>query len=281
MVRASGRIMSTVTRALGSRYSLERVLGGGAMGQVWLAHDNSTGEQVAAKLLREEYAADTVIVGRFIQERSILLQLDHPHIVRVHDLVVEGQDLAIVMDLVTGEDLRARLRKVGRFEPAEAGRIVADVLDALAAAHAKGVLHRDVKPDNVLLDRDDPAGVQLTDFGIARLAQETTVRMTGVLGTAEYLAPEILTAEVVSSAADVYATGAMLYELLAGRTPYAGAGSAYAIAHRHVTAAPPPLPGVPAPLWDVVTALLDKDPSRRPSAADAAARLRQLGPGLR
>ena len=206
------------TRALGSRYVLDRLIGSGAMGQVWAATDQRTGERVAAKLLRPEFARDAEVLTRFVQERSILLDLVHPSIVRVRDLVVEGEDLAIVMDLVEGADLRARLRAAGTLPPAEAVRVTADVLTALAAAHAQGVLHRDVKPDNVLLTTDAPPRVLLGDFGIARLAQETTVRMTGVLGTADYMAPEIFTAETVSAASDVYAAGIGLYELLAGRT---------------------------------------------------------------
>ncbi len=267
-------------RALGSRYLLDRVLGTGAMGEVWVAVDQRTGERVAAKLLRTEHTRDAVIVGRFVQERAILLDLAHPNIVRVRDLVVEGEDLAIVMDLVEGSDLRQRLREEGTFSPQAAVRTTALVLDALAAAHARGVLHRDVKPDNVLLGPGDPPQVLLSDFSIARLAQETTVRMTGVLGTAEYIAPEVFTAEVISAAADVYGTGVLLYELLAGRTPFAGGGSGYAVAHRHVNSRPPELPGLPAPLAALLPSLLAKDPSRRPTAAGAAAALRALLPEL-
>jgi hypothetical protein len=271
---------SPTVRALGSRYQLEEVLGSGAMGQVWRARDLRSGEAVAAKLLREEFTADPQIVGRFVQERSILIELVHPHIVAVRDLVVDGGDLGIVMDLVVGEDLRAHLRSRSTLPPAEAVRITVDVLDALATAHARGVLHRDVKPDNVLLDAADPPFVRLSDFGIARLAQETTVRMTGVLGTAEYIAPEVFTAETVSAAADVYGAGVQLYELLAGRTPFAGGGTSYAVAFRHVTTPPPELPGLPAALASTLGQMLAKDPTDRPSATAAAAALRATAPGL-
>jgi hypothetical protein len=264
--------------ALGSAYVLAEPLGSGAMGQVWSAVDSRTGEQVAAKLLREELVRDPEIVARFVQERTVLLGLQHPHVVRVRDLVVEGDALAIVMDLVEGSDLRRRLRAEGTLAPAEAAATAAAVLEALAAAHALGVLHRDVKPDNVLLGRSGE--VLLSDFSIARLAQETTVRMTGVLGTAEYIAPEVFESEQTSAAADVYGAGVLLYELLAGRTPFAGAGTGYAIARRHVQALPPALPGLPAPLVAAVLRLLEKDPSRRPTAAAAAAELRGLVPSL-
>lgn len=268
-------------RALGSRYELVDRLGAGAMGEVWRARDRSTGGLVAAKVLRSELARDPDLVGRFVQERAILLRLTHPGIVRVHDLVVEGDQLAIVMDLVQGPDLGSLLRERGTLTGVEAVAMALGVLDALAAAHAIGCLHRDVKPDNVLLAVDAPeAGlgledVRLTDFGIARLAQESTVHATGLLGTPGYLPPELLTQGTVSAASDVYAAGVLLYELLAGRTPFAGPGTAHTLAYRHVTVAPPPLP-VPAALWSVVAGMLEKDPTRRLSPAAAAEALRAL-----
>jgi hypothetical protein len=265
-------------RALGSRYELVDRLGSGAMGEVWRTHDRVADELVAAKLLRSDLTQDPEIVGRFIQERAILLSLDHPHIVRVRDLVVEGDDLAIVMDLVTGQDLRAHLRRVGTCAPAEAVPAMGSVLDAIAAAHEQGCLHRDIKPDNVLVDDGETPladRVRLSDFGIARLAQESTVQATGLLGTPGYMPPELFSEGRFSGASDVYAAGIMLYELLAGRTPFAGPGTAHTIGFRHVTADPPPLP-IPTPLWNVVRSMLAKDPTARPTAAGAAAMLRDL-----
>ena len=186
--------MTVRANALGSRYELVSQLGAGAMGTVWRARDLSTDEAVAAKILHDHFASDVGIVTRFLQERTFLLQLDHPNIVRVRDLVVEGSQLGIVMDLVEGSDVRGLLRTTPTLPPARAAGIVADVLDGLAHAHALSVLHRDVKPDNVLLDGDT---ARLSDFSIARLAQETTVRMTGVLGTADYMAPEVFDEQVL------------------------------------------------------------------------------------
>lgn len=268
------------TRSLGSYYRLEERIGSGAMGQVWRAIDLRTQDVVAAKLLRDDLTSDPQLVGRFVQERSILLGLVHPHVVVVRDLVVDGGELGIVMDLVDGVDLRRYLDERATLSPAEAVRIAVDVLDALTAAHERGVLHRDVKPDNVLLDRSTPPVVRLGDFGIARIAQETTVRATGVLGTAEYIAPEVFSDEEISAATDVYGAGVLLYELLAGRTPFAGSGGDYAVAFRHVTTDVPVITGLPRELADLLQEMLAKSPQARPSAASARNSLRRLAPGL-
>jgi hypothetical protein len=265
-------------QALGSRYELEERLGIGAMGEVWRALDRQTGRHVAAKVLRAEYARDTDIVTRFIQERSILLGLTHPNIVRVRDLVVEGERLAIVMDLVEGGDLRRHLRERGPVAAVHAVPLACVVLDALASAHAMGCLHRDVKPDNVLLLEGDvsrPQDARLSDFSIARLAHESTVQSTGLLGTPGYMPPELFREGRFSAASDVYATGILLYELLGGRTPFTGAGTAHTIGSRHVSAAPPRLP-VSAPLWEAIEQMLAKDPRARLRAEATAEVLRAL-----
>lgn len=265
-------------RALGSRYLLLERIGSGAMGEVWRAEDRTDGSVVAAKLLRSDLTQDPSIVARFVQERSILVTLQHPRIVRVRDLVVEGDDLAIVMDLVEGADLRSHLREKGPFAPALAVGLSCAVLDALAAAHEAGCLHRDVKPDNVLIAREGditPDDVRLSDFSIARLAQESTVMATGLLGTPGYMPPELFVHGTFSAASDVYAAGVLLYELLSGRTPFAGPGTAHTIGNRHVSVAPPPLP-VSEPLWRAVSMMLAKDPARRLPAARTAELLRAL-----
>ncbi len=271
---------SRPTQALGSRYELEERLGVGAMGEVWRALDRHTGQHLAAKVLRAEFARDADIVTRFIQERSILLGLTHPNIVRVRDLVVEGERLAIVMDLVEGGDLRRHLRERGPVAPDHAVPLACVVLDALASAHESGCLHRDVKPDNVLLVEGDvtrPADARLSDFSIARLAQESTVQSTGLLGTPGYMPPELFRDGQFSAASDVYATGVMLYELLGGRTPFAGSGTAHTIGNRHVSILPPRLP-VSDALWEVLERMLAKDPRARLRAAATAAQLRGLAP---
>jgi serine/threonine-protein kinase len=265
-------------RALGSRYELVDRLGSGAMGEVWRARDRETATDVAAKLLRSEYTQDRDILTRFVQERSILLALEHPNIVRVHDLVVEGDRLAIVMDLLEGGTLGERLRRDGTLGVREAVLVTCSVLDGLAHAHAQRTLHRDVKPDNVLLARSTELtadDVRLSDFSIARLAQDATVQATGLLGTPAYMPPELFVHGTFSAASDVYAAGIVLYELLAGRTPFAGPGNAHTVGFRHVQVAPPQLP-VPADLWHVLSTMLAKDPTVRLTARAAADALREL-----
>lgn len=269
--------------ALGASYRLKSKIGQGATGDVWLAVDVRTGESVAAKLLRPEHVADRELVGRFMTERSVLLDLHDPGIVAVRDLVAEGNRLAIVMDYVDGGSARALTWAEQTILPREAVALTASVLGALAVAHGQGVLHRDVKPDNVLLTADwrtfTRGSVRLTDFGIARLVGQGSRSTTGVLGTPEYMSPELITLGECSFPADVYAAGIMLYELLAGRTPFAGPGTDFTVANRQVTARPPTLP-VPAALWSVIERMLQKDPGARPTAAEAAAALRRIEPSL-
>ena len=269
--------------ALGASYRLVEKLGRGATGEVWKAVDRRTDEVVAAKLLRQEHTSDQDLVGRFVRERSILTGLRHPHVVAVRDLVVEGDRLAIIMDFVDGGSLRDVLADGGPLPPDRAAAVVAAVLDGLAAAHSRGILHRDLKPDNVLLTRGwqdlDPGAVRLTDFGISRMVADAAGTTTGLMGTPEYMAPELLVTGTCDLSADVYGAGILLYELLSGRTPFAGPGTDYSVAHRHVASVPPPIP-VPEALSRQLEAMLDKDPGARPGAAEAAAGLRRLVPAL-
>ena len=261
-------------RTLGSRYLLDEQIGQGGMGVVWRGRDKVTGTPFAIKLLRSEYAADPDAVTRFVRERTVLMKFRHPAVVSLHDMIVEGDQLALVMDLVGGGDLNAyRLRSGGTLANAEAARIAAQICDGLAAAHAAGIIHRDLKPANVLLDAGQ---VKLADFGVARIVGDQSGTTTGtVLGTAAYLAPELLTGSEPSPACDVYAFGITLYEVLAGKPPFNG--HVAAIMHDHLKTAPARLPGVPRELWDLLNSCLDKDPARRMTAADMASALRDPG----
>ncbi|QMV23226.1 protein kinase [Streptomyces sp. SCUT-3] len=273
-----------MARKIGSRYTAHQVLGRGSAGTVWLGEGPDG--PVAIKLLREDLASDQEVVGRFVQERTALMSLDHPNIVGVRDLVVDGDDLALVMDLVRGCDLRSRLDRDRRLAPRAAVSIAADVADALAAAHAAGIVHRDVKPENVLLDTEAPPGpggappALLTDFGIARLVDSPRrTRVTRIIGTPDYLAPEIIEGLPPRASVDIYALATVLYELLAGFAPFGG-GHPGAVLRRHVTEAVTPLPGIPDELWAVLAQCLAKAPASRLTAGELAARLREQLPLL-
>ncbi|MEU5081393.1 MULTISPECIES: serine/threonine-protein kinase [Streptomyces] len=273
-----------MARKIGSRYTANQILGRGSAGTVWLGE--GPGGPVAIKLLREDLASDQELVGRFVQERTALLGLEHPRIVTVRDLVVDGNDLALVMDLVRGTDLRTRLERERRLAPEAAVAIVADVADALAAAHAAGVVHRDVKPENVLLDMQGPLGpggahpALLTDFGVAKLIDSPRrTRATKIIGTPDYLAPEIVEGLPPRAAVDIYALATVLYELLAGFTPFGG-GHPGAVLRRHVTETVVPLPGIPEELWQLLVQCLAKAPASRLRASELAARLREQLPTL-
>ncbi|MFH8792270.1 serine/threonine-protein kinase [Streptomyces sp. NPDC017941] len=279
-------------RPVGSKYLLEEPLGRGATGTVWRARQRETagaeaavagqpGETVAIKVLKEELANDPDVVMRFLRERSVLLRLTHPNIVRTRDLVVEGDLLALVMDLIDGPDLHKYLRDNGPFTPAAAALLTAQIADALAASHADGVVHRDLKPANVLV-KQDASGMHpmLTDFGIARLADSPGLTRTQeFVGTPAYVAPESAEGRPQTSAVDIYGAGILLYELVTGRPPFSG-GSALEVLHQHLSADPRRPSTVPDPLWTVIERCLSKDPDRRPSAENLARGLRAVADGI-
>ncbi|MFJ3805802.1 protein kinase [Streptomyces sp. NPDC090073] len=279
-------------RPVGSKYLLEEPLGRGATGTVWRASQRETagaeaavagqpGETVAIKVLKEELASDPDIVMRFLRERSVLLRLTHPNIVRVRDLVVEGDLLALVMDLVDGPDLHRYLRENGPFTPVAAALMTAQIADALAASHTDGVVHRDLKPANVLLQQvQGQMHPMLTDFGIARLADSPGLTRTHeFVGTPAYVAPESAEGRPQTSAVDVYGAGILLYELVTGRPPFSG-GSALEVLHQHLSAEPRRPSTVPDPLWTVIERCLRKSPEERPSAENLARGLRVVAEGI-
>ncbi|MER5498035.1 MULTISPECIES: serine/threonine-protein kinase [unclassified Streptomyces] len=279
-------------RPVGSKYLLEEPLGRGATGTVWRARQRETagaeaavagqpGETVAIKVLKEELANDADVVMRFLRERSVLLRLTHENIVRTRDLVVEGDLLALVMDLIDGPDLHRYLRENGPLTPVAAALLTAQIADALAASHADGVVHRDLKPANVLLD-ESGGGMRpmLTDFGIARLADSPGLTRTHeFVGTPAYVAPESAEGRPQTSAVDIYGAGILLYELVTGRPPFAG-GTALEVLHRHLSEEPRRPSTVPQPLWTVIERCLSKEPERRPSAENLARGLRVVAEGI-
>lgn len=267
-------------RPLGSSYLLDETLGSGSSGLVWRGHQRGDGRPVAVKVLRPELADDPDAVARFLRERTTLVRLDHPNLVPVLDLVAEGQTLAIVMELVEGQDLRKVLRS-GPLDAGDACRLLAQTAAGVAAVHRAGIVHRDLKPENILVEGAGPSRrARVTDFGIARAATGTSVtRPDQLIGTAEYLAPELVAGRPVDTASDVYSLGVLAYEVLSGRRPFQADHPA-ALLRAHLDQDPAPLSGLPPGAWELLSAALAKDPAARPDAAALADRLERLAPQL-
>jgi eukaryotic-like serine/threonine-protein kinase len=265
-----------MNQLLGNRYRLGERIAAGGMGAVYRAVDETLGRQVAVKVLRRELADDPTFLERFRREARAAAGLSHPGVAGVYDYGELGGQPFIVMELVEGETLAERLAARCRLPWREAFAIGEQVAAALAAAHAHGLVHRDVKPANILLGRDGRAKV--TDFGIAQAAQTVTLTRTGmVLGSANYVAPEQAKGGHVGPAADLYSLGCVLFEAVTGETPYRG-GNAVAIATQHVSAPVPDpreqAPDLPPEAAALITRALQKHPAGRfPSGAAMAAAL--------
>lgn len=262
-------------KLLDGRYRLEAEIARGAIGTVFRGTDTTTGAPVAVKLLRSEVAEVADLVTGFTAEAEVLSELDHPSVVRVRDFVSNGSEHALVMELIVGLDLRRRVRAEGPLPPAVAANVVAQVADALAYVHGRGIVHGDVKPGNLLVP-DDGGPVRLADFGVARRLD----RPAGPThATPEYVAPEVVGGASPTAAADVYALGIVLFELLCGRSPFRG-GTPTEVLDRHVSCAVVPPPGMPAAVWPVIEACLQVDPAARPTAGALAERLRTVEAAL-
>src|SRR6059058_3369447 len=263
---------------IADRYELEELCGTGGMSSVFRAHDRQLERRVALKVLHEHYAADPEYLERFRREARAVARLSHPNIVTVIDRGDDDGRQFIVFEYVEGENLKELVLRSGRLPVRRALELALDTADGLAFAHDHGLVHRDVKPQNVLLSREGE--VKVTDFGIARsLLVDHGVTQTGtVLGTGEYLAPEQASGKPVSAATDVYSLGVVLWELLAGDVPFVGENFV-AVALRHVNEPAPSLrerrPDVTPRLEAAVDRALAKDPARRfPSMRAFAQELR-------
>lgn len=255
-------------------YELRSLIGAGGMGEVYRAFDTRKGRMVALKLLRPEMAADPVFQERFRRESRLAARLQEPHVIPVHDFGEIDGVLFIDMRLVDGRSLKDLLRERGALEPAQAAAITAQVASALDAAHADGLVHRDVKPENVLLTPDNFA--HLVDFGLARAHGDPSVTAAGpLIGSCAYMAPERFNGSWVGPQTDVYSLACVLYECLTGQAPFEGAEIPQLIsAHLH---APPPRPsimrrGIDKAFDDVIARGMAKDPAARFASAGELAR---------
>lgn len=257
-----------VDAVLGGRYRLRSLLAVGGMGEVWRATDEVLGRDVAVKVLKEEYTGDPGFLERFRGEARHSAALSHPNIAGTYDYGEANGSAYLVMELVDGQPLSDVLAREGALPPERAMGLLAQAAAGLSAAHAVGVVHRDVKPGNLLVT---PEGrVKVTDFGIARAADAAPLTATGqVMGTAQYLAPEQAMGRPSTPASDVYALGVVAYEALTGERPFTG-DSQVAVAMAHINEDPSPLPpDLPRGARALVERSLAKDPADRPQDAEA------------
>jgi eukaryotic-like serine/threonine-protein kinase len=270
-------------RLLDGRYAVTSRIAHGGMATVYLALDTRLDRQVALKVMHAELARDEEFVRRFIGEARSVARLSHQNVVAVFDQGSDGPFLYLAMEYVPGRTLKDVLRERGRFTPAAALDIMAGVLDGLAAAHASGIVHRDVKPENVLLTAD--GRLKVADFGLARAQAAAGHTRAGLLiGTVAYLPPEQVTGGNTGPRSDVYSAGVVLFELLTGRQPFTG-DTPIAVAYQHVnTDVPAPstlVPGIPAAVDQLVLAATSRDPALRPADADEFARaVRRVREGI-
>ena len=292
---------SPASRHLGSSYIMESRIGAGAQGEVWRGRRTDSREVLAFKVLRADLVENPDVVDRFIKERSTLLRVRSPYVVAIRDVVIEGSTFAIVMDYVNGGDLRDLLRARGSLPPAQVASLGTRIAQGLSSVHRAGVVHRDIKPANVLLSSrpsrgGDPAetvatGVapgwgmpeavvpRLADFGVARICDTFSAsHLTGVIGTPLYMAPEILSMQAPTSAADIYSLGIMLYEMSCGTAPFVGEPAQLLSQHARRDAGRPD--GLPDALWELIASMMAKQPDMRPAIELVAQRLEAMQSAL-
>ena len=257
--------MAEIGQVLGGRYRLIELLGSGGMATIYRATDTGLGRDVALKILRPEYLRDPDFSARFRQEAQSAASLSHPNVVTVYDYGEDPSGPYIVMELIDGEDLATILRRSGTLPPRQVARIGSGVARALAAAHARGLVHRDIKPGNVLIGKDGQ--VKVVDFGIARAISEAQVTLPGTtLGSVHYFSPEQARGEPATAASDIYSLGIVLYEMLVGSRPWEGDSAASVALARLSGPIPDPMvvrPSVPPDLASIVRRALALDPKDR------------------
>ncbi|EGX54450.1 putative serine/threonine protein kinase, partial [Streptomyces zinciresistens K42] len=259
---------------IAGRYRLSESIGRGGMGEVWRAYDDMLARHVAVKLLLPQ-DTDPTATSRFRLEAQTAARIDHPNVVGVRDFGEHDNRLYLVMELIGGDSLAHVLTHSGAQPAERVARIAAEAAAGLEAAHRQGIVHRDIKPGNLLLDSDGT--LKIADFGIARFMDDPGAALTAtgqIVGTSLYLAPERALGQQAGPASDVYALGCVLYQLLTGRPPFQ-ADSAVAILHQHLDAAPVPprelgVTGLPPAFENYLLGLLAKDPEQRPAAQRVA-----------
>jgi serine/threonine-protein kinase len=267
----------SVATLAGGRYRLERALGSGGMAVVYCARDEELSRTVAVKLLAEHLMEDREFRQRFLREARVAARLSHPNVVAIYDAGEDDGRPFIVMELVEGETLGNVLARRGRLPPHEVVELGIQAAAGLAHAHARGLVHRDVKPHNLLIRTDGV--LKVADFGIARAVASATRRLTSagtILGTAAYLAPEQASGETVTAAADIYALGAVFYEALTGSAPFEGRTPFELLTARQRDAVVPVsdrAAGVPPALEEIVMRCLARKPEYRPASAGELERL--------
>ena len=257
--------------ALGGRYRLVSRIAVGGMGEVWIGHDEALARDVAVKVLREEFAGDAGFLERFRTEARNSAQLSHPNIAQLYDYGEQEGSGFLVMELILGEPMSDLLDRQPVLPTRRLIPILAQTSRALHAAHVAGVVHRDVKPGNILLARS--GRVKITDFGISTASNQIPMTASGmVMGTAQYLSPEQAIGRAATPASDIYSLGIVAYESLVGHRPFTGP-TAVDIAVAHVNTPVPPLPSdIDATLAALVMRMLDKEPEQRPRSAASLAR---------
>lgn len=261
---------------IAGRYSLDREIGRGGMGAVWLGTDEVLGRAVALKKLGMMPGSDSPDVARAEREARLAAMLNHPHVVAVYDLAADGDETWLVMEHVDGESLSQRLAR-GPLPAAEAVPLARQCAEALHAAHGAGIVHRDVKPSNIMVTRDGQA--KLTDFGIARATADPSLTQTGlVTGSPAYLAPEVASGQSATPASDVWSLGATIYHVLAGRPPYDVGDNIMGGLFRIVHEDPPRLPDA-GPLGTLLEGMMTKEPADRWSMEQVRDHLRELSSG--
>ena len=259
--------MTQQLEVLSDRYELHRKLATGGMADVWLARDRVLDRPVAVKIMFAQFATDPLFVERFRREAKSAGNLNHPNIVGVYDWGEQGGTYFIVMEYIEGPSVAEVLKSEGPLHPRRAAEIAADVAEALSFAHVEGVIHRDIKPGNIMLTKAGRAKV--TDFGIARLATAPNNELTkagSVMGTATYFSPEQAQGHTLDGRSDLYSLGAVLFEMLTGQPPFQ-AESPVAIAYKHVQERPRRpasiQPGLPFAIEAITLRLLTKNPANR------------------